>query len=109
MQHADDTPKRRVDTRQWEDRAKYGKRLLRQVGTDRFKSKVPDPARPGADRSKTFTAKNWTEAERVHRERLGKVESGEEPEPSKLILDELAERRWKTLEGLVASGERAPG
>jgi integrase len=97
----------RKDTRQWEHRAKYGRRLQRQVGIDRFKSKVPDPARPGADRSKSFTASGWQEAERVHRERLGQSEQNELPENSKLTLDELAHRRWELLEGLVASGERA--
>jgi integrase len=107
LQHSDDTPKRRVDTRQWEHRPKYGKRLLKQAGADRFKSKVPDAARPGADRSKTFTARGWQEAERVHRERLGKVDSNDLPENPRLTLDDLAERRWTLLEGLVASGERA--
>jgi integrase len=97
------------DTRQWEHRPKYGKRLLRQVGTNRFKSKVPDPARPGADRSKSFQAANWTEAEKIHRKRLGNVEDGLEPVASKVTLDELAERRWTSLEGRVASGERASG
>jgi integrase len=107
LQLSDDTPPKRADTRQWEHRPKYGKRLLRQVGTDRFKSKVPDPARPGADRSKSFTASGWQEAERVHRDRLGKSDANELPSNSKLTLDGLAERRWEILEGLVASGERA--
>jgi integrase len=107
MQHSDDTPQRRVDTRQWEHRPKYGRRLQRQVGIDRFKSKVPDPARPGADRSKTFTASGWQEAERLHRERLGQADTNELPTNTKQTLDELAERRWEILEGLVASGERA--
>jgi integrase len=97
----------RRDTRQWEHRPKFGKRLLRQKGTDRFKSKVPDPARPGADRSKSFTASGWQEAERIHRERLGQADTNELPVNSKQTLDELAERRWEILEGLVASGERA--
>src|SRR4029453_9848144 len=107
MQHPDDTPKRRGDTRQWDHRPKYGRRLQRQGGPDRFKSKVPDPARPGADRTKSFQASGWQEAERVHRERLGKADSNELPENPRLTLDELAERRWTLLEGLVASGERA--
>jgi integrase len=107
LQHSDVTPPKRRETRQWEHRPKYGKRLLRQVGTDGFKSKVPDPARPGADRSKSFQASGWQQAERVHRERLGKADSHELPENPRLTLDELAERRWTLLEGLVASGERA--
>jgi integrase len=97
----------RRDTRLWEHRSKYGRRLERQVGTDRFKSKVPDPARPGADRSKSFTASGWAEAEREHRSRLALSESNELPQTSKLTLDDLAQRRWELLEGLVASGERA--
>ena len=68
---------------------------------------MPDPARPGADRSKSFTASGWQEAERIHRERLGQSDTNELPDNSKLTLDELAERRWEILEGLVASGERA--
>src|SRR4029453_12283544 len=107
MQHPDDNPLKRRDSRQWESRKKYGKRLLRQVGTNRFRSKVPDPARPGADRSKSFQASGWHEAERGHRERRGKADSTELPENPRLTLDELAERRWTLLEVLVASAERA--
>jgi integrase len=99
----------RRDTRQWEHRPKYGKRLLRQIGTDRFKSKVPDPVRPGKDKSQSFTASGWAEAEKVHRDRLGKADTGTLPEDTKVTLDELAERRWTLLEGQVASGERAQG
>ena len=97
----------RRDTRKWEFRLKYGRRLQRQIGTDRFKSKVPDPSRPSSDLSKTFTASGWGEAERVHRERIGKAETNDLPTNAKLTLDELAERRWELLEGLVATGERA--
>jgi integrase len=97
----------RRNTRQWEHRPKFGKRLLRQKGTERFKSKVPDPARPGADRSKSFRASGWREAKRIHRERLGQADTNELPVNSKQTLDELAERRWEILEGLVASKERA--
>ena len=107
LQHSDVTPPKRRDRRQWEHRPKYGKRLLRQVGTNRFKSKVPNPERPGADRSRSFPASGWQEAERIHRERLGQSETNELPVNSKQTLDELAERRWEVLEGLVASGERA--
>jgi integrase len=97
----------RQDTRVWEHRSKYGRRLERQAGTDRFKSKVPDPARPGAIKCRTFRASGWQEAERVHRERLGLSEKNDLPTNSNQTLDELAERRWELLEGLVATGERA--
>jgi integrase len=97
----------RQDTREWESRPKYGTRLTRQVGTEKFKSKVPDPARPGSYKAKTFRASGWQEAERQHRDRLGLSERNELPQNTNQTLDELAERRWDLLAGLVATGERA--
>jgi integrase len=85
----------------------YRGRLRHQTGSDIFRSKVPDPARPGSDLSKTFRARNWTEARNVHEGRLVTARTGDLPDNSRLTLDDLAERRWKTLEGKVASGERS--
>jgi integrase len=100
--------KGRADTRRWESCSKYKSRLRHQVGTDIYRSKVPDPARPGSDLSKTVRARNWTEARALHEQRLVQGRTGDLPDNSKATLDDLAERRWETLEGLVASGERAP-
>ena len=97
----------RRDYRRWENDQKYRGRLRHQIGSDIYRSKVPDPARPGSDLSKTFRARNWTEARKVHESRLVTARTGDLPDNSRLTLDDLAERRWTTLEGKVASGERS--
>jgi integrase len=99
--------KPRRDERRWENDSKHGTRLRRQAGTDRFKSTVPDPQRPGRERVRHFRARNWTEARKEHAGRIVKVENGMEPKSDKTTLDDLAEQRWASFAGRVASGERA--
>jgi len=95
--------------RVWEKDKKYGGRLTHQVGADRYKSKVPDPARPGWDISDNFPASGWMEARKLHEQRLVRVRSGEEAEPSKMNWDELMDDFAEGFEGLIANNERAPG
>ena len=109
---------KRVDSRAWESCSKYGSRLQCQVGSERgsgdvktfkYKSRVPDPDNAGSERTKTFRARNLTDARRLHVERLDAVPKGEEAAPAQKTVDELAEEVWTRMEGMIASGERAPG
>ena len=84
---------KRVDSRAWESCSKYGSRLQCQVGSERgsgdvktfkYKSRVPDPDNAGSERTKTFRARNLTDARRLHVERLDAVPKGEEAAPSSL-------------------------
>jgi integrase len=104
MQHADVTPTRR-DTRRWEKDSKYGTRLVRQAGTNTFRSTVHD--RAGGKKHARFP--NWTQARKWHEKRLVNVEEGLEPVSTRVTMDELWADFEKLFEGLVASGERSPG
>jgi integrase len=109
---------KRVDLRSWEKHPKLGTRLRRQAGSKQgngnteswlFQSRTPDPERPGRDRIRNLRARNWTEARRVHEERSVNVRKGLEAPPTTKTVDELAEEHWQHMEGLIATGERAPG
>jgi integrase len=99
----------RPDKRQWENDSKLGGRLRHQVGSTRYKSSIPDPERPGRDLVQHFHADNWTQARKLHAKRTVRGDEGAEPRSAKTTLDDLAQQRWTTMEGLIASGERAPG
>jgi integrase len=98
----------RRDQRAWENDPKLGGRLRRQVGSDLYKSEVPNPERPGRGKVRHFHASGWTEARKLHAARVVKVDNGLEAKSSKQRLDDLAEERWSILGGLVESGARAP-
>ena len=95
----------RHDSRQWEKCSKYGTRLRRQAGTDRFKSTVSED---GRERVKHFRAENWTQARKLHEKRVVRVDEGTEPVSSRTTMNDLAADFWTYFEGLVASGERTP-
>ena len=95
----------RRDTRTWEKDAKYGTRLRRQAGTDKFKSTVSEH---GRERVKHFHAPNWTQARKLHEKRLVNVEDGREPTSSRTTMDELAADFFDYFAGLVVTEERAP-
>jgi integrase len=97
----------RPDTREWENDKKYGGRLRHEVGSNRYRSKVPNPSAPGNDLSKTLHAPNWTEARKLHAKRLVDSNSGEEPESSRKTLADLWTPFETRFEGKVLSGERA--
>ena len=97
------------DSRQWEKDSKLGGRLRRQAGTDKYKSAVPDPERPGRDLVTHFRAAGWEEARKLHAKRIVNVDAGTELRSSKTTLDDLAQARWLRLEGKVRTGEFAPG
>ena len=95
----------RRDVRVWQNCAKYGTRLRRQAGTDTFKSTVSEE---GRERVKHFYAQNWTQARRLHEQRLVKVRDGREHASSNWTMEDLAHDFFTYFEGLVASDERAP-
>jgi integrase len=111
MQPSDSSRSTRRDTRRYEADPKrkggYGGRLKHELGTNRYVSKVPDPSRPGADISVTLNAPNWTEARRLHEERLVKTRSGDEVAPSKATLADILEIVVTTFEGKIETSERA--
>jgi integrase len=117
MQPSDSSPSpagrisTRRDTRRYESDPKhkggYGGRLKHELGTNRYVSKVPDPSRPGADISVTLHARNWTEARKLHEDRLVKTRLGEEVVPSKATLADMFAIVRTTFEGKIETGERA--
>jgi integrase len=63
---------------------------------------------PGRESSKSFRARNLTEAKAIHEKRRVDANAGVEIAAQKTKLDEVAQDFFSVFEGLVHSGERAP-
>lgn len=105
--HTGQHPQKRKDTRKWENvnEKRDGTRLTHQLGTDKYRSKVPDGQ--GGEDSKTLPFKSKTEAQKWHDKRSVASDDGELPQTSQWTWDDTFIDLAAGFEGLVANGERA--